>query len=284
MKKYILVAESGADLPIDLVQKYDLAIVPMHVTFGGNTYDDGSIPVEDVFDHYEETKELPKTSGSTPEDFNKIFDRIHEQHPDSIIIHLAYSAVTTCSYESALTAAENRDYVHSYDTKSVSGGQAMVVCSIAEYLQQNPDVALPELETVIADRVERICMAAVPGSLEYLKAGGRLSNAAYMGGQLLKIKPLIEILDGKLVATKKFYGPINKVAADMFKEYLDRINLEKDKIFLLQSPRLRERTKNRIDEIIASHGFRDVSWVSTGGVISSHCGPGTFGIVGFSHS
>ena len=83
----ILMAETGADIPPELAQRYHIHIVPMHVTFGTETRDDGTFPSEEVCEFYEKTGILPKTSGSVPEDFEKIFDRIHEEHPEGHILY-----------------------------------------------------------------------------------------------------------------------------------------------------------------------------------------------------
>lgn len=77
MGKIILVAETGADIPPHEVERYGIQIVPMHVSFGSETRDDGAFPPEEICAYYERTHELPKTSGSTPEDFRIVFDGIH---------------------------------------------------------------------------------------------------------------------------------------------------------------------------------------------------------------
>lgn len=281
MKNRIIVAETGADIPSELVQQHRLSIVPMHVSFGDKTYDDGTIPVSQIFDHYESTGELPKTSGSTPEDFTKVFDALQREQPDTQIVHLAYSAVTTCSYESALTAAEGRSNITSYDTKSVTAGQAMVVLSIAELLETNPDLSDEELDAAIRDRIDRIRMAFLPGSLEFLRAGGRLSNAAYMGAHILRIKPVVEILEGKLVATKKYRGSSLQAAKKLMAEYPQQEKLERAQIFFIRSEGLAQEIVDMAEAAAKEQGFESVRWISTGNVISSHAGPGAFGIVGF---
>ena len=124
MTPIILAAETGSDITPELVSKYGIRIVPMHVTFDNETLDDGSFPPDQIRDYSHQTGRLPKTSGSTLDDFMKIFDEIHEEQPEAQILYLAYSAVTTCSYQSAQIAAEGRDYITAIDTKQVSVGQA----------------------------------------------------------------------------------------------------------------------------------------------------------------
>lgn len=117
MKQIVLVAETGSDINPVLAAEYNIKIVPMHVSFDHETMEDGAFPVEKIVDYYEETGKLPKTSGSTPGDFETAFDRIHAEYPDAQLLYLAYSAVTTCSMQSAVLAAEERDYVTILDTK-----------------------------------------------------------------------------------------------------------------------------------------------------------------------
>ena len=130
-EKIILVAETGSDLTPQQAQENGIYLVPMHVTMGDQTLDDGSFPPEEVCAYYQKTGTVPKTSASGPFDFKTVFDRLHEQFPDKKILHLAYSAVTTASYHNALLEGEHRDYVTSIDTKHVSVGQAAVVLHAA---------------------------------------------------------------------------------------------------------------------------------------------------------
>lgn len=284
MSSYILVAETGADIPLEYVKKYRIAVVPMHVILDGMEYDDGTIPVERVFDHYRNTGDLPKTSGSTPHDFCRVFDKLHKAQPDAKIIHLAYSASTTCSYDSALTAAQGREYVTSIDTKSCSGGQAAVVLRIANLLEQTPDITLEDLISAVEDSVQRVRMAFFPGDLDYLRAGGRVSNAAYMGAQLLRLRPLIEVVNGKLIAKKKYRGSMAKVARKLLEEYPEHTALDGDRLILLYSEGLNGSIMDQMETLAFEKGFKDALWIKTGCVVSSHGGPGAFGIVGFARN
>ena len=206
MKQIVLVAETGSDINPVLAAEYNIKIVPMHVSFDHETMEDGAFPVEKIVDYYEETGKLPKTSGSTPGDFETAFDRIHAEYPDAQLLYLAYSAVTTCSMQSAVLAAEERDYVTILDTKQVSAGQCNVVIAVAELLRQHPDWTMAEAVRAAEDLIARAKMCFMPENLEFLRAGGRVSNVAFLGAKLLNLHPVIEILDGKLVATKKYRG------------------------------------------------------------------------------
>ena len=281
MTKYVLVAESGSDITPEVAQQYGIYIAPMHVSFGGVSLDDGSFPVTDVFDHYENTGELPRTSGCTPQDFITLFDRIHEKHPEAHIVYLAYSACTTCSYESALIAAKERDYVSSIDTKSVSAAQCLVVTNTARFLAANPDASLDDIKNFVDDQVKRTRMMFIPGGLEFLRAGGRLSNGAYIGAQLLRIKPVVEIIDGKLVATKKLRGSMEKTAAKAVEAFLTEEKMDLDRVGLIRNAGLSQEIQDFAEDRMRRAGFKEIEWIETGCVIASHCGPGSFGVAAF---
>lgn len=280
MGNIVLLAETGSDITREVAEKYGIYMVPMHVSFGGETKDDGTFPAEDICRYYEETGHLPKTSGSVPEDFEKIFDSIHEEHPDSQILYMAYSAVTTCSYQSAQIAAEDREYVTFVDTKQVSAGQYAAVVTMAQRLKKHPEWTIQEAAQE-AEKISRsVNMCFVPDTLEFLRAGGRVSNAAALCGALLKIHPVIEILDGYLKATRKKRGQMQKIVPQLAVEYIRTNNLKKEEIWLIHAPGLSKEIQNECEKAVKDEGVQKVTWVKTGGVITTHGGPGAFGIVG----
>lgn len=279
-KNIILVAETGSDITPEMAETHGIYLVPMHVSMGNVTLDDGSFPPEDVCAYYERTGTVPKTSGSTPEDFDRIFDTIHARFPEKCILHLAYSAVTTCSYQSALVAAEKRDYVTSIDTKHVSAGQAAVVLQVAQYLEENPDVTITEAAEAAKEIARQTHMSFLPDNLDYLRAGGRVSNATAMVGNILSLHPCIEIIDGYLLAKKKYRGKLVKIAPELIRDQAEKYNLKKDHIYFLWSPGLKDEVKAIAEAAAKEYGFREVTWIKTGCVITCHGGSSAFGVVG----
>src|SRR5690606_13816530 len=112
------------------------------------------------------------------------------------------------------------------------------------------------------------------------KAGGRVSNIAYIGGALLKIKPCIELKEGKLVSTRKYRGKMEVVAEKLMKDYLNEYNIDRKQLYLIYSIGLDEKIKKRLEEIANETGFKNVRWMQAGAMISTHAGPGGFGIAG----
>jgi len=285
MKKIVLVAETGSDITEELAEKYGIEIVPMHVSFGDDTMDDGAFPVEKIVDYYKTTGKLPTTSGSTPADFETKFDEIHEKYPEAHILYLAYSAITTCSYQSAVIASGDRDYVTTIDTKMVSIGQANIVCKMAEILNENPDMEIEEAVQIVNKLINRTKMCFLPDTLEFLRAGGRVSNMAFLGASILGLHPCIELMDGKLIATKKFRGKMKKVAIELVQEYIEKYKLDRSEtLWIANTVGFSEEIKEIVKEAVAKFKFKEIKWLQAHGVITAHGGPAAFGFAGFAEA
>ena len=280
MSKYVLLVETGADMPAVLAEKYGIYIVPMHVSFGDKTLDDGAFPVEDIYRFFENTGILTKTSGCTPGDFETVYKQIRREHPGKTIIHLAYSAVTTCSYQSAVIAADGNKDVVSIDTKHVSAGQTVVALLLARWLEINPDATVEAIIAKVEQLRVRCRMGFFPGDLAYLRAGGRVSNAAYLGAKILSLNPLIEVLDGELKATQKYRGRMERVALKFMQEFIEENHFSRELLTLVYSSGLNPVIRESCDALAREMGFKEILWVQTGGVVTTHCGPGGFGVCG----
>ena len=125
-------------------------------------------------------------------------------------------------------------------------------------------------------------MCFVPAELEYLRAGGRVSNAVFIAGKILRIHPSIEIENGYLVGKKKYRGKIENIAPKLIEEYSNIQNLDKKEVYLLWSIGLSEKVRKLAEDKAKEIGFEKINWMQTGCVITTHGGPGSFGIVGFS--
>ncbi len=282
MQKYIIVAETGSDIPKDYAEKYGIYLVPMHVTFGDQMKDDGTFPTEEVCSYYENTGKVPKTSGCNPEDFIKIFDEIYSKHPDCHIIYMAYSAITTCSFQSARIAAGDNKNISFIDTKHVTVGQCAAVIRLAQELEQHPEWTVEQAEAA-GERISRsVNMCFIPSNLDYLRAGGRVSNATALCGNILNIHPKIELIDGHLKATKKYRGKMNKVVMHLISDFITENTLDRKEIWMGSTPGFSQELKATIIDRVKEMGFDTIHWIPTGGVITTHGGSNAFCVAAFS--
>lgn len=280
MTKFIITTESGSDLPKELIERYNVYIVPMHVTMGDQTYDDGSFDVQEVFDYYDQNEILPKTSGTTPQDNTKVFQQIFDKYPDAHIIHIAYSAVTTVSFNAANIAAEEFENIHLVDAKHVSMGLTVVVKATAEFIEDNPVATPEEVIAFVEDIRERTHMVFLPQTLLYLKAGGRVSNLAFHGANLLKLHPTIVLENGYLVSGKKYRGSFERCLKKMIDDFFKNFNIDPETVLVGGAPDVGSNLKAKIYDLLKDNGSLTTDWISAGAVISSHGGPGAVGIAG----
>ena len=283
MRRIILSTESGADIPKDLVEKYQIQVVPMHVIMDGKDYLDGELSVEEVFDYYSRTKKIPSTAATNVQEYHDLFTKIRVDFPDSIIIHIGYTSKASASFQSALIAAEDFEDLFLIDTLNVTGGLGVIVLYAATLLEEDPSIGHVQLIEKIQSVVPKARLAFLPGSLDFLRAGGRVSNLAYIGGALLKIKPCIELQEGKLVSTKKYRGNMSIVAEKLMQDYLNQYDIDRKQLYLIYSIGLDESIKRQIEKSAKETGFENVTWMQAGAMISTHAGPGGFGIAGIEY-
>lgn len=282
MREIIISTESGSDLPEKLVQKYDIKVVPMHIIMDGTSYPDGSISVDKIYEYHSNTKKIPTTSAVNVGEYIDFFEGIRKEHPGCVIMHLAYSSLASSTYQNAEIAIREFEDIYLIDTKNVSGGCTAHLAKTYELIQAKKDTVTDyqALADEIQSWADKVFCSFIPGNLDYLKAGGRVSNAQYLGATLLRLKPLIEIVDGKLIASKKYRGTIEKFVDKYMEEYLEKHNVSRDRLYLMYSKGLSQIALDRMKENAIRFGFKSYEYVMTGCVISCHSGPGAIGLAG----
>ena len=285
MREILISTETGSDMPKNLAEKYQINIIPMHVVMDGVDYPDGSIPVEQIYDYHKKTKKIPTTSATNVGEYTEFFKKLQQNHPGCVIMHFAYSSVASCTYQNAKIAMEDFDDIYLIDTASVTGGCTAHILKAWEVIQAKKDTVTDyqALAQELQELAYKVSCSFIPGNLDYLKAGGRVSNAAYLGATLLKIKPLIEIdRDGHLLADKKYRGSMMKFVDQYIKEFVTSHNLNRERIFLMYSKGTDQAILDRMKEVALELGYKECIYIQTGCVISCHSGPGAIGLAGMS--
>ena len=283
MKRIILSTESVADLPKELIEKHQIQIIPMHVIMDGKDYLESKLSVAEVFEFYRRTKKIPSTTATNVQEYHNLFSKIRNDFPNSIIIHLGYTSKSSASFQSAVIAAEEFEDLFLIDTLNVTGGLAAIVMYAATLLEEEPTIDHVHLIEKIESVLPKTRLAFIPDTLEFLRAGGRVSNIAFVGGSLLKIKPCIELKEGKLIPTRKYRGKMSSVAEKLMRDYLNKYDINRKLLCFVYSIGLAESIKKRMEEIAKETGFENVTWIEAGATISTHAGPGCFGIAGIEY-
>ena len=139
MREIIISTESGSDLPENLVKKYDIKVIPMHIVMDGTSYADGTISVDKIYEYHNETKKIPTTSAVNVGEYIDFFTQIRKEHPDCVIMHLAYSSLASSTYQNAEIAIREFEDIYLIDTRNVSGGCTAHLAKTYEIVQAKKD-------------------------------------------------------------------------------------------------------------------------------------------------
>lgn len=279
MRPIKIISDSTADLPKELIEKYDIEVLPLSVTLGENSYKDGlEISAQDIFKYYEETKGLPKTSAVSVLEYTEAFTPWVEKGYD--IIHFTISSTMSSCYQNACIAAVELGHVWSIDSANLSSGIGLQVVLAAELAAKGESAEV--IAKHIAEAKTRVDASFILNQLEFLHKGGRCSGVAALGANLLKLKPCIEVVEGKMKVGKKYRGAYEKCAIEYVRDRLEgNDNIETDIIFLTWTGVDAHLLKEIEKEIKKYHRFHTVVVNEAGSTITGHCGPGTFGILYF---
>ena len=276
--KIKITSDSTCDLSPELIEKYNIDILPLYVGMGDDILKDGAEATpEDIYSFVDKTGILPKTSAPNLNDFTELFEKYTKDGYE--VVHFCISADFSSSYTTACLAAEEVGNVKVVDTRNLSTGSGLVVLHGCEMAQNG---ATPEeIQKECSELTGRVEASFVVDSIDYLHKGGRCSSVAALGANLLKLKPCIEVIDGKMQSAKKYRGLIDRVILNYVTDRLNgRDDIDKHRIFITHtkcSEQIVEEVRKKINQL--SPGFDEILETTAGCTITSHCGPYTLGIL-----
>lgn len=275
--KIKLSSESTCDLPKELLEKYDISIMPYSVILGDEIVEDDETVPAKIYEFVEQTKKLPKTSAINEETYKEYFSNLLKDN--DAVIHITLSSGLSSSNSHAVSAAESLKNVYVIDSKSLSTGIALL-CIYAKKLIDEGNSPEVIAEKVTA-RVPNVQASFVVERLDYLYKGGRCSRLALFGANLLKIRPQIVVKDGVMSPAKKFRGKMDMVVAKYCEETLEEFNTpDKSIVFITHTSATPEMVNAAVDAVKKA-GFENVYDTVAGGTITSHCGEHVLGILYF---
>ena len=240
--------------------------------------DDGHYTSEDLYADFHRDGTLPKTAAVSPEQFKEFFGDILAEGFD--IVHIDISADLSGTCQNALIAAAELETgrIHVVDSRQLSTGGGLLALQGAKLRDEG--MAAGD----IADELRRLAphsdTSFVLDTLEYMWKGGRCSGVAALGANVLKLKPCLEMREGKLVVCKKYRGTMERVYRQYITERLAGKTVVEDWAFITHSGGVAEDTLAQLTELVKSLApFREVFLTQAGCTVSSHCGPGTLGVL-----
>lgn len=273
-----ILSDSTCDLSKELVERYDLGIIPLYVRLGEKEYLDGvNITPEELYKWSDEHGETPKTAAPSIEDISKYLD---PKSGDEYIVFTISSSMSA-SYNNVRLAAEDlemSDRVYVIDSANLSTGIGLLVLYAAELKKAGKSAK--EIVQEIENTKSKVRASFVVDTLVYLHRGGRCSGVAALLGTALKLHPRIAVADGAMHPEKKYRGSSKRFVLDYVKDMeADLKNARPERVFITHSGCDREIVESVRDYLSSLGIFNEILETRAGGVVSSHCGPGTLGVL-----
>lgn len=278
MKKHIVISsDSTCDLSKELIERYQIKILPMGVSLGDSIYRDGvDITPDDIYAHNAKTGQLPKTSAINMAENTDYFAELTKD--GSAVIHFTISASMSGTYQNARIAAEEFEDVYVVDSKNLSTGNGLLVLAAAEMALQGMEAAeIAQKVSALADQVDA---SFVVDNLEYLAKGGRCSAVAAFGANLLQLKPCIYVKNGAMGVGKKYRGKFEKVLLSYVADRLsDKEDINLDRVFVTHAGCDPQVVQSVVEAVKNALPFKEVLITRAGCTVSAHCGANTLGVL-----
>ena len=272
-KKVKICADSTCDLSPELLSQYDIDVFALPVNLGEKACLDGiDVQPDDLYQYYRTTGKLSTTSAPSMPEYLEFFKKYVEQ--GVAVIHFSISSEMTITHNNCRMAAETLPDVYAIDTQSLSSGMGRLAIEAAKMAQEGMDAER------INQKKNLVEVSFILDTLEFLWKGGRCSGLSAMGANLLKLKPCIEVKDGKMVVGKKYRGQLGNVHGEYIENCLKgRTDLDLSLIFITHSGIEQQYIDRAVAKVKQVQPFQEVIVTKAGCSVSSHCGPGTLGII-----
>ena len=275
--KIKILSDSTCDLSPEILEKYNITLIPLTVIKDGQSYSDGvNITTDEIFNHVAAGGGLCTTAAINMAEYLEWFEKFTNDY--DVIFHINISAEFSSSYQNARLAASELNNVRVIDSRNLSTGQGLVVleaCRLAE-ICDDPD----EIESKLNTFTGKVEASFLLDRLDYMVKGGRCSTVAALGANLLSLKPCIEVKDGKMSVVKKYRGNYAKCLSSYVKDRLsNRDDLDHSTLFVTHTPVSEECLDAVAAAVDSCEKFDTVYWTDAGCTVSCHCGPGTLGVL-----
>lgn len=272
-----ITSDSTCDLSNELIEKNNIRIIPLSITYGAEAYKDGvDITPDDIFRRVESGGSIGSTAAVNVQEYVDIFTELLKDY--DAIIHFTISSDMSSCYQNACIAAQNLSNVYVIDSLNLSTGIGHLVLDAAELAGEGKQPE--EIVRIIENKREKLDVSFVLSTLEYLSKGGRCSAVAAFGANLLKIRPCIEVKNGKMGVGKKYRGSFEKCLTQYVQDKLEnKESLDLKRIFITDSGVPEEVRLAVREQVLSIAPFEEVIHTRAGCTVSNHCGPGTLGIL-----
>lgn len=275
-----IISDSTCDLSKDLIEKYGITIVPLHIVLGEDEFFDGvNIAPDDIYAWSDANNATPKTSATSIEEAVNSIKQFTDNGDQVIVFTIASGMSTTNNvFRLAVGELEVEEQVRIIDSANLSTGVGLQVIEAAILAKEGK--SLDEIVENVEAITPKVRASFVVDTLTYLHRGGRCSGLAALAGGMLKLHPKIIVKNGVMGPDKKYRGKMNSVILSYAKEMEEDLrNARKERVFITHSGCEQAVIDSVKEYLVSLDIFEEILITRAGGVVSSHCGPGTLGVL-----
>ena len=274
--KIRFLADSTCDMTPEIVERYQVKVLPLRVELNGKYYTDGvDLTPDEIISAVNNGANLPKTSAINVEEYREAFTEALKDC--DAVIHFTISSEFSSCYQNACIAAEGLN-VWSIDSRNLSTGITILLAEAHDRAEKG--MAPAAIADEIRAMVDRADVSFIVDRLDYLYKGGRCSMVAMLGANMLHLRPCIEVKGGKMTVGKKYRGTYERCARQYLLDRMkDKDSIATKRVYITHTG-LAETALEGIRKIVNDTiPFADVFETRAGCSITSHCGDNTFGIL-----
>lgn len=276
-KPVMITADSTCDLSEELISRYKVKILPLTILLGQESFLDGAhYTPADMYKRYRADGTLPKTAAPSLQQITEFFTPFLDQGYE--IVHLDISSELSSTCNNARIVSNELDGVYVVDSRMLSTGVGLLAIEGAECRDKGMSAA--EIARHLTELTEKVDTSFVLDTLEFMWKGGRCSGVAALGANLLKLKPGLEMKDGKLGVYKKYRGNINSVYRQYITERLSGRKVRPGHVFITESGEIDQSVIDELEALVRELiDVKEIHHTIAGCTVSSHCGPKTLGVL-----
>jgi DegV family protein with EDD domain len=272
-----ITSDSTCDLPKELLDRFDIAVVPLYIIKGGQSFRDGvDILPADIFRFVDTTGEFCTTAAVNTFDYIRFFESFSGKY--DAVIHINLGSGFSLCHTNANAASKVFQNVYTVDSKNLSSGQGHIVLAAAEMAASGLDA--DQVIRKLDDLIDRVETSFLIDRLDYIFKGGRCSLATALGANILHLRTCVEVQNGKMQVTKKYRGTFSGCVDTYVRDKLaGREDLVPERIFITHPAAPSEAVDAAHAAIRQTAAFKEILETKAGCTISAHCGPRTLGIL-----
>ena len=281
MNKVAVICDSTADLTPKMYEDLKIDVSPLNITFGEESFKDGKdIDNELLYKRVEETGVLPATSATSPLTIEEVF-RKHLDAGEDVIFTGIGSGMSSMHQNANIakdSIKEGEGRIFIVDSQNLSSATGLLVLKMCKYRDEGKSAK--EIFDLVQPLAAKLSAKFVVDKLDYLHKGGRCSGATKLFGHLFHIHPVIKVVDGKMIVYKKPHGKLKAGIDEQINELKEDLpNIDMDNIMITDSGVTDEERKYFFDEVAKLVDPSIIRLTRAGCIVSSHCGPGTIGVL-----